>query len=237
MKPISSNRRTLAVAALAAVSALSLTACNDDAANGDTVATQPPAATTPAGAPTSAAASTPAAPASSAPAPGGIGGATAPAPAGGGAGGAAPAAGTTAKIGEPIQFPYKYGHTEGKVSVAVTGIVKGDPADLTKFNLGDRAKGLVPYYISYKVTNVGTTDMSFASLTQMKGLLADGSEAQELSIIGKFDKCPSNSFPSGFTNGQSVTSCVVAMSPEASKVAGAEYWGDPYTLGKGLNWK
>ncbi|WP_369183364.1 hypothetical protein [Streptomyces sp. Y1] len=237
MKPISSTRRTLAVAALAAVSALSLSACNDDASNGDTVATQPPAATTPAGAPTSAAATTPAAPAGTTPAPGGIGGTTAPAPAGGGAAGAAPAAGTTVKIGEAIQFPYKYGHTEGKVSLTVTGITKGDPADLAKFNLGDRAKGLVPYYVNYKVTNVGSTDMSFASLTQMKGLLADGSEAQELSIIGKFDKCPNNSFPSGFTNGQSVTSCVVAMSPEASKVAGAEFWGDPYTLGKGLNWK
>ncbi|MFJ9692828.1 hypothetical protein [Kitasatospora sp. NPDC101183] len=230
MKHISTHRRTLAIAALAAVSALSLTACNDDASNGDTAATTAPAAPTTAAVPT-AAPTTPAAPATSAaPATGGTtGGAT--------GGGAAPAAGTTVKIGEPIQFPYKYGKTEGAVSLVVTDITKGEAADLAPLNLGDKAKGQVPYYINFKVTNTGSTDMSFASLTQMKGLLADGTEANQVSIIGKFAKCPNNSFPSGFTNGKSVTSCVLALAPEASKVAGAEYWGDPYTLGKGLNWK
>ncbi|WP_051837346.1 hypothetical protein [Streptomyces sp. NRRL WC-3742] len=233
MKLISTHRRTLAIAALAAVGALSLTACNDDAANGDTAATTAPAAPTQA-APTSAP-TTPAAPATSAaPATGGTtGGST------GGAtgGGAAPAAGTTAKIGQPIQFPYKYGKATGDISLTVTDITKGDPADLAPLKLGDKAKGQVPYYINYKVTNVGSTDMSFSSLTQVKGLLADGSEATEVSIIGTFAKCPHNSFPSGFTNGKSVTSCVLALAPEASQVTGAEYWGDPYTLGKGLNWK
>ncbi|MFI2610781.1 hypothetical protein [Kitasatospora sp. NPDC018619] len=234
MKPIRSSRRSLALASLAAVGALTLTACNDDAASSDT-ATTPPATGAPAtkAAPSSAAATTPAASGSaSAPAGGASGTAAAPAPAG-----SAPAAGTTLKLGDTATIPFSSGSTKGTIALAVTSIEKGDPADLAALNLGDKAKGLVPYYIHYKVTNAGSTDLSFTSVNHMKGLLADGTEAQELMVIGSFAKCKSESLPKGFTNGQSATSCAVAMSPEASKVAGAEYWGDPYTLGKGLNWK
>ncbi|WP_049656671.1 hypothetical protein [Kitasatospora sp. MY 5-36] len=235
MKPIRSSRRALALASLAAVGALTLTACNDDASSSDTAKT-PPATGAPAtqAASPSTAATTPAASGSaSVPAGGaGSGSATAPAPAG-----SAPAAGTTLKLGDAATIPFSSGSTKGTIALAVTSIEKGDPADLAPLNLGDKAKGLVPYYIHYKVTNAGGTDLSYTSVSHMKGLLADGSEAQELMVIGSFAKCKSESLPKGFTNGQSATSCAVAMSPEASKVAGAEYWGEPYTLGKGLNWK
>ncbi|MER7585819.1 hypothetical protein [Kitasatospora sp. NPDC097691] len=242
MKPIRSNRRALALAALAAVGALTMTACNDDASSSDTATTPPAAPSAPAASSASASATgapspsggaiTPAAP-TSAPAGGAASGsAAAPAPAG-----STPAPGTTVKIGDAVTIPFSSGSTKGTIALAVTSIEKGDPADLTSLNLGDKAKGLVPYYIHYKVTNAGSTDLSFTSVNHMKGLLADGTEAQELMIIGAFPKCKSDSLPKGFTNGQSATSCAVAMSPEASKVAGAEYWGDPYTLGKGVNWK
>ncbi|MFF7995701.1 hypothetical protein ACFZDG_38750 [Kitasatospora xanthocidica] len=235
MKLIRSNRHALALAALASVGALTMTACNDDASSSDAATTPPAAPSAPA---TSAAASpsggaiTPAAP-TSAPAGGSASGsAAAPAPAG-----SAPAGGTTVKIGDAVTIPFSSGSTKGTIALAVTSIEKGDPADLASLKLGDKAKGLVPYYIHYKVTNAGSTDLSFTSVDHMKGLLADGTEAQELMVIGAFAKCKSESLPKGFTNGQSATSCAVAMSPEASTVAGAEYWGDPYTLGKGLKWK
>ncbi|MFF4384364.1 hypothetical protein [Kitasatospora sp. NPDC001547] len=223
MKTVRSSRRALALASMAAVGALTLTACNDDAGAADTPTT-PPAT----GAPASPAAS----PTAAATTPAASGSASAPAPAG-----SAPAAGTTLKLGESATIPFSSGSTKGTIALAVTSIEKGDPADLAPLNLGDKAKGLVPYYIHYKVTNAGSTDLAYTSVNHMKGLLADGTEAQELMVIGSFPKCKSESLPKGFTNGQSATSCAVAMSPEASRIAGAEYWGDPYTLGKGLNWK
>ncbi|WP_316526732.1 hypothetical protein [Kitasatospora brasiliensis] len=233
MKPIRSSRRALALASLAAVGALTMTACNDDAASSDTATTAPATAApvTQAASP-SAAATTPAASAPATPTGAASGTAAAPAPAG-----SAPAGGTTLKIGDAATIPFSSGSTKGTIALAVTSIEKGDPADLTSFNLGDKAKGLVPYYIHYKVTNAGSTDLSFTSVNHMKGLLADGTEAQELMVIGTFAKCKNESLPKGFVNGQSATSCAVAMSPEASTVSGAEYWGEPYTLGKGLNWK
>ncbi|MBV6698628.1 hypothetical protein [Kitasatospora aureofaciens] len=198
-----------ALAGLAVVGVLTLTACNDDTSS-DTAKTAPPAA-----------------PTTAAPAPAGNGGGT----------GKDAAPGTTAKIGDAVQIPFSSGSTKGTVTLAVTSIEQGDPADLADFKLGDKVKGLVPYYIHYKITNIGTTDLSFTSLTAVKGLLPDGTEAQELSVIGTFAKCPNNSLPSGFTNGRSATSCAVALASSATKVAGAEYWGEPYTLGKGVNWK
>ncbi|MDJ0381873.1 hypothetical protein [Streptomyces sp. G-G2] len=156
---------------------------------------------------------------------------------GGGAGTAK--AGQQFKMGEQAQFPFTYGTTtKGTISLAVTAIEKGEPADLAPFKLGDKVKGMVPYYVRYQVKNVGTSDLSFASVGHVKGHLGDGSEAQELTVIGTFEKCPSDSLPKGFTNGKVQTGCVIALAPSAdTKVTSAEYWGDPFTLGKGLTWK
>ncbi|MFD7449018.1 hypothetical protein [Kitasatospora sp. NPDC059827] len=230
------NSRTMALAGLAVVGALTMTACNDDAASSDS-ATTPPATQAPAT--PSAAPTTPAASASAAAPTGGTGGAATGGTTGGAPAQAGPTAapGTTVKIGDAATIPFSSGSTKGTVALAVTSIDKGDPADLTSLKLGDKAAGMVPYYIRFKVTNTGSTDLSFSSLTQVKGTLPDGSEAAEVMLIGSFDKCPHPSFPKGFTNGQSITSCVLALAPTATKVSGAEYWGEPYTLGKGVNWK
>ncbi|MEV7600427.1 hypothetical protein AB0O91_23935 [Kitasatospora sp. NPDC089797] len=240
MKTIRTSRSSMAMAGLAVVGALTMSACNDDAASSDTAKT-PPATQAPAT--SSAAPGTPAGSiTAAAPSAGANGGATGAAT--GGSTGGAPAQsgptaapGTTLKIGAAATVPFSSGSTKGTVSLAVTSIDKGDPADLAPLKLGDKAAGMVPYYVRFKVTNAGGTDLSFASLTQVKGTLPDGSEASEVMLIGTFDKCPHPSFPKGFTNGQSVTSCVLALAPQATKVTGAEYWGEPYTLGKGVNWK
>ncbi|MFE2283994.1 hypothetical protein ACFXDJ_07470 [Streptomyces sp. NPDC059443] len=214
---------TAAAIGLAAVGALTLTACNGDDA--DAAKTPPPAASSQA--PTAPATPT-AAPASSAPAEGY------------GGGGETAKAGQTFKIGQPAQFPFASGSTKGTIALSVTSIDEGQPADLEPFKLGDKVKGMVPFYVRYSVKNTGSTDLSFASVGHIKGLLPDGTEAQDLMVIGKFEKCPSDSLPKGFTNGQTATGCAVALAPSASvKVTGGEYWGDPFTLGKGkaLTWK
>ncbi|MEV8525121.1 MULTISPECIES: hypothetical protein [unclassified Streptomyces] len=162
---------------------------------------------------------------------------SAPAPAGDGA---TAKAGQNFKIGQPAQFPFTYGKTKGTIALTVTSIDQGQVGDLAQFKLGDQVKGKVPYYIRYSVKNVGTTDLSFATVDHVKGLLGDGSEAQDLMVIGQFAKCPNDSLPKGFTNGQTQVGCAVALAPSsATKVASAEYWGDPFSLGQGqgIYWK
>ncbi|MFD9374698.1 hypothetical protein ACFWBH_04015 [Streptomyces sp. NPDC059999] len=150
--------------------------------------------------------------------------------------------GQSFKIGEAATVPFKYGTDKaGTIALTVTGIEQGQAADLAALKLGDKVKGMVPYYIRYSVKNVGTTDLSHTSVGHIKGLLPDGSEAQGLSIIGTFEKCDDDSLPRDFTNGKSQTNCAVALAPSAqTKVVGAEYWGDPYNSlkdGKSLTWK
>ncbi|MEU9799428.1 hypothetical protein [Streptomyces sp. NPDC051000] len=165
-------------------------------------------------------------------------------------GGGAPAPGTAGtaksgqsfKIGEAATVPFSYGTDKGgTIALTVTGIEQGQAADLAPLKLGDKVKGMVPYYIRYSVKNVGTTDLSHTSVSHIKGLLPDGSEAQGLSIIGTFEKCDDDALPRDFTNGKSQAGCAVALAPSAqTKVAGAEYWGDPYNSlndKKGLTWK
>ncbi|MFF1558835.1 hypothetical protein [Streptomyces sp. NPDC058279] len=164
------------------------------------------------------------------------------------AGSAAPAgAGGTAKpgqsfkIGETATVPFTYGTTtSGTIALTVTSVEQGQAADLDSLKLGDKVKGMIPYYVHYTVKNVGTTDLAYASVGHMKGLLPDGSEASGVSVIGTFEKCKDESLPKGFTNGQSQTNCVIALAPSAQvKVVGGEYWGEPYsTVGKkALTWK
>ncbi|MFD9570562.1 hypothetical protein ACFWBI_12005 [Streptomyces sp. NPDC059982] len=229
MSTFGMRRTTLAAAGLAVASTLVLTGCKD---GNEDVAPAAPSASAPASQP-----GTPASPSASAS--GGYGGApsspAAPAP-GGAAGAAKP--GQQYKIGEAAEFPFASGSTKGQIALSVTKIEQGQAADLDVLKLGDKAKGKVPYYIHYTVKNTGTTDLSFTSVSHIKGLLGDGSEAEDLYIIGKFDKCKDDSLPKGFTNGQTQSSCAVALAPSAdTKVAGAKYWGDPFTLKEGLTWK
>ncbi|WP_371653389.1 MULTISPECIES: hypothetical protein [unclassified Streptomyces] len=217
------GRVKLASVGLVVVGSLALSACNGDDGSDASVGGATPKPSTPSSAPSSSAPSTqPSAPAGD-----------------GGAAGGQAKGGQTFKFGQAAQFPFKYGtKTKGEIALTVDAIEKGDPADLAPLKLGDKVSGKVPYYIRYTVKNVGTTNLEYASVTHVKGHLGDGTDAQDLMIIGNFAKCDSDSLPKGFTNGKTQKSCAIALAPSATtKVASAEYWGDPFTMGEGLYWK
>ncbi|MCX4806144.1 hypothetical protein OG594_31780 [Streptomyces sp. NBC_01214] len=223
MSTISMRNTTLGAVGLAVVGSLVLTGCK----NGDEERPAQPAASSPGG-------TAPAPGASASPS---TGGSAAPA----GAPGTAKS-GQAFKIGEAAEVPYDYGDFKGsRIALTVTAIEQGTPADLEGLNLGDKANGKVPYYIRYTVKNIGTTDMTYAAVGHVKGLLGDGTGAQSLAVIGTFEKCKTESMPKGFTNGQTQTSCAIALAPSAQvKVAGAEYAGNPYNAmskGEGITWK
>ncbi|MFJ3837614.1 hypothetical protein ACWGHM_20330 [Streptomyces sp. NPDC054904] len=232
MSTISMRGTTLGAVGLAVAGTLALTGCKNGneelpAAQPSTSATQPSQPATPSDQPSS-----PAAPSSSA----STGGASVP-----GANGTAKS-GQQFKIGEAAQIPFDYGSTKGgRIALTVTAIEQGNPADLDVLKLGDKVKGMIPYYVRYSVQNTGTVDLSHTSVGHIKGLLPDGSEAQGVSVIGKFEKCPNESLPKGFTNGKTQTSCAIALAPSAqTKVTAAQYWGEPYNIlskNKELVWK
>ncbi|MDI2124698.1 hypothetical protein [Yinghuangia seranimata] len=237
MRIMRTRKSVAGMAGLVVAGALVMTGCNgdkkDDKAD-KSGASSAPAAASP-GAASSSAGSTPSA--TGAPA-----GSSAP---GGDASGSSGAGGTAKggqvfKIGEAATIDFRSGSTTGTVAMTVTSIDMGASADLDALKLtGDSAKGKVPYYVKYTLTNTGTTDLSYTSAGMMHGLMADGRMAQPLIVMGgNFPKCPNPSAPKGFTKGQSYQTCVVALVPEGMKVAGAEWSGEPYSggPGKGVDW-
>lgn len=153
------------------------------------------------------------------------------------------APGTELAFGEPAVVPFSSGDATGTVQVTVTGITQGSPADLEPLNLGDKAKGFVPYYIMLDVKGVsGSADLSSYSINEsIEGTLPDGSEAQNISIIGTYAPCDGESFPSDFSDGATFTTCVPYLAQESSEVSGARYAPNdgPYASfdGKPVVWK
>ncbi|WP_134662059.1 MULTISPECIES: hypothetical protein [unclassified Amycolatopsis] len=137
--------------------------------------------------------------------------------------------GTKLKIGEKAVVPFKSQKITGAIGVTVTGIDKGVEADLAPLKLGDRAKGMTPYYIQVKVTNETGSDFSYSSLGLMNGLLADGTDGPHVTVIGKFEKCDRGNSGKAFTTkGASYDSCVLALAPAGAEVKGASYSASTY---------
>ncbi|WP_197321930.1 hypothetical protein [Saccharomonospora sp. NB11] len=130
--------------------------------------------------------------------------------------------GTELKVGETATVPYTYGKDKsGTIAITVTDIEKGDPADLAQF--GDRAEGLVPYYIKFTVENVEGTDLAYSSL-RLRAQTADG-RGTGVVISGKIEgKCESESADRDFTTaGATYESCSLQASRDGVDVVAAEF--------------
>ncbi|KAA2261599.1 hypothetical protein F0L68_16100 [Solihabitans fulvus] len=138
--------------------------------------------------------------------------------------------GTALTLGGKAIVPFTSTGHQGAIGVTVTGIDKGATADLAPLQLGAKVAGMVPYYVRVTVSNESGSDFSFVSLGLMHGLLASGDQAQQVSVIGKFDKCPGGTAGKDFTTkGATFTGCVLALSTADAPVVGADYSDGQYS--------
>lgn len=150
--------------------------------------------------------------------------------------------GTKLKIGEIATIPYDYAKKTATLKVAVEKIEKGTEADLAPLQLGDKAKGMTPFYVRVSITGgAKANDMAFSSLSGIHGLLADGSLATPVYVMGSFDRCSDDSFPKDFAEGKTVQSCYVFVASGSAQVTGAQWQASskgPYSdTNTGLTWK
>ncbi|WP_081192056.1 hypothetical protein [Saccharomonospora piscinae] len=138
------------------------------------------------------------------------------------------APGTELQVGDTATVPYTYGtDQEGTVAITVTAIEQGESADLAEF--GDRANGLVPYFVKFTVENVEGTDLSYSSVS-LGAVTADG-RGTGVVISGDVEgKCESESADGDFTSaGATYESCTLQAAQEGVEIAGAEFdEGDDY---------
>ncbi|EHY89432.1 hypothetical protein SacazDRAFT_02536 [Saccharomonospora azurea NA-128] len=136
--------------------------------------------------------------------------------------------GTELKVGETATVPFTYGtDMSGTIAITVTDIEKGSSSDLAQF--GDRAKGLVPYYIKFTVENVEGTDLSYSSV-RLRANTADG-RGTGVIISGDVEgKCESETAGRDFTTaGATFETCALQASQEGVDVVSAEFnEGDDY---------
>jgi hypothetical protein len=137
------------------------------------------------------------------------------------------APGSKLKVGDRAVVPFKYGtDKQGTIAITVTAIEQGANADLAKF--GDKAKGIVPFYIRVSVENVGGTDLAYSSVS-LRGLGADGKSSGVI-ITGETDKCQSETAKRDFTTaGAKYETCVLQAAREGAQITSASFdKGDDY---------
>lgn len=140
-------------------------------------------------------------------APGGTSSAAAAPPPGGRPRRTAPP-GTTLVFGRPAVVRATTANRTGQLTITVTGITKGRPADLAALDLGDQVEGRTPYYLRFTVTNSGTTDFSFSSFDGGFGAqLADGSPAEPIYVVGRFPPCGATDVGRNFVHGHVAKGC------------------------------
>ncbi|MGR6997799.1 hypothetical protein ACU686_06230 [Yinghuangia aomiensis] len=134
MNVFRTRRSVAAIAGLVVAGSLVLTGCNDSKKNSGEKTN--PDSGPPSGVSTAAASNSPSAAGSSA---GSSSDATAPTSAanggGSGSGGSAAKPGTTLKIGEAATLDFRSGSTKGTVTMTVTSIDAGSPADLSSLKM------------------------------------------------------------------------------------------------------
>ncbi|MEC3979013.1 hypothetical protein [Amycolatopsis sp. H20-H5] len=148
----------------------------------------------------------------------------------GSAGGDFTKQGSKLKFGEKATVPFKWVKETGVVGITVKAIEKGAEADLALLKLGDKAKGMTPYYIRMVISNESGASFAYSSLSGVDGTLADGSQAQQVSVIGKFKKCDNGNADKDFTTkGASYETCGLALASPGAEVIGAQYDSGSYS--------
>lgn len=122
-------------------------------------------------------------------------------------------------------------YKEASYEIAVTKIVAGTEADLSKFKDAAKFAGQTPYYVFTDMTLTALNKPSAGlSDPRVSAHLKDGSEAQKLIVFGSMPDCKDTNFKTegdgdAFTYvvGSSKTTCSVFLAPAGDAITSASY--------------
>jgi hypothetical protein len=150
--------------------------------------------------------------------------------------------GTTLKLGDTATVPFKSpastsnGPPPYKLQVTVQSITKASMSDFKGIQLDATEKAGTPYYVRFKVTNVGDGDIGTNAEGAISGVDNTGQQAQSVTFIGTFPPCNDADQPKPFTRGKTWSTCQVYLVPGG--ITAADYSGfvDSY-LSSPVKWK
>ncbi|WP_049565887.1 hypothetical protein [Nonomuraea sp. SBT364] len=126
--------------------------------------------------------------------------------------------GTELRLGERAVLPFR----DGVIGVTVTAVDAGDRAAFRR-QYGERAAGIVPYYIRYEVENVDGSDLSYSSGPSLGLVTAHGGPTGAV-VSGSMPDCERANAPKGFTRaGATFSSCHLSGAAGRVEITGAEF--------------
>jgi hypothetical protein len=150
--------------------------------------------------------------------------------------GAKLAVGQTATV--PFQSPNVVSNAAPpyKVQVTVASITKASFADFKGIQLDASEKAGTPYYVKFKITNVGNGDLGTNAEGAISGIDNTGQDATSVTFIGSFPPCDDTTPPKPFTHGKTWSTCQVYLVPGG--ITGADYSGFVQTyIESPVTWK
>jgi hypothetical protein len=132
--------------------------------------------------------------------------------------------GTQLKVGERATVAYE--PRQGKVGVLSIKVYRLEKTSFRQsfagWKLDDATKKTNPYFVRAKVSNVGDTNLGGRNVPLY---IVDGKNTliEASSFASTFKPCPVGEFPKKFKNGDSVSVCLVYLSPDHGKLTAASF--------------
>jgi hypothetical protein len=153
------------------------------------------------------------------------------------------APGATLPVGQTATVPFQDPGTISKTApsyklmVTVDSISKASLSDFKGIELDANEKASTPYYVRFKITNVGSGDLGTKAEAAIEGVDNTGEGQTSVTFIGDFPPCNDTTPPKPFTHGKTWSTCQVYMVPGG--ITAAQYDGgslDSY-IEKPVTWK
>ena len=121
--------------------------------------------------------------------------------------------GTALAFGQPAVVAYEPNSKRSSVlSMTVLSAKTGKIADFSAYQMDARTKRSTPYYVRFRVKNVGTGDLG-KSAVPLLAVDSRDSLIQPSSFNNTFAKCPSKPLPATFAGGKTASGCLVYLVP------------------------
>jgi hypothetical protein len=132
--------------------------------------------------------------------------------------------GSKLSFGDSARVVFETTHGRGTVlQLTVRGVRRGTLKDFAGFILDDAYKRDASYYYArVKVKNVGTSDVGGVPVP-LWGVNGSNTLLPAVNFTTRFPRCPSTSLPSTFGPGDTLSTCLVYLSPDKGSLVAVSY--------------
>lgn len=134
--------------------------------------------------------------------------------------------GTDLRLGKTAVVRYKANaRHDSRISLTVTTVRKGKIKHLSRFNPGAAASRSTVYYVSARVKNTGSGDLSGQPIT-LYGKVSDKLVVPPVTFGSTFRRCDYEPLPKEFGKGDRAGVCMVMLAPRHGKISEVQWRPD-----------